>query len=153
MKFSNLSQFQHAFKHCPCPLARSSIPLSASLLLYSSFELGLDRFRKLFNVTLHPCRSRSLKMDKSSAMNRNENKQLLPMSVLQSVGFFGIPSLLFAVSVYIFLPALDRAGAPLFLNFLISLRGPLGLLLIASLVASDGRNCHGDGARSEIAFA
>lgn len=74
-------------------------------------------------------------MEKSSSMNRNENKQPLPMSVWQSVGIFGVPSLLFAVSVHILLPALDRAGVPLFLNFLISLGGPLGVLLIASFVA------------------
>jgi hypothetical protein len=74
-------------------------------------------------------------MEKSSAINRDENKRPLPMSVWQSVGFFGISGLLFTVAVHILLPALDRAGMPLFLNFLISLGTPLGLLIVASVVA------------------
>ena len=63
------------------------------------------------------------------------NPDLLSMSIRQSVGFFGIPWLFFVVSIHILLPALDRAGVPSFLNFLISLGLPLGLLMIASCAA------------------
>jgi membrane protease YdiL (CAAX protease family) len=57
------------------------------------------------------------------------------MSLWQSIPFFGIPWLFLVIGIYILLPALDRAGIPLFLNFLISLGGPLGLLIVASCVA------------------
>jgi membrane protease YdiL (CAAX protease family) len=74
-------------------------------------------------------------MKRSAAINQNGINGLLLMSLWQSVGYFGIPTLLFAIAIYILLPALDRAGVPLFLNFLISLGGPLGLLTLASVAA------------------
>lgn len=58
-----------------------------------------------------------------------------PMSFLKSLEYFGIPWLLFILSIYLVIPALGRANVPLFINFLVSLGNPLGLLILASLVA------------------
>lgn len=63
------------------------------------------------------------------------NLHLKPLSFWQAVGFFGVPWLLFMVAIHLLLPTLDRAGVPLFLNFLICLGGPLALLLIAAGLA------------------
>jgi membrane protease YdiL (CAAX protease family) len=60
---------------------------------------------------------------------------ILTLSLWHSVVLFGIPSLVFAITIYILLPALDRAGVPIFLNFLISLCGPMALLIAASVIA------------------
>ncbi|MFN8486239.1 MAG: CPBP family intramembrane glutamic endopeptidase [Caldilineaceae bacterium] len=60
---------------------------------------------------------------------------LQPLSLWQTVAFFGAPWLLFMAAIYLLLPALDRDGVPLFLNFLLCLGGPLALLLIATGVA------------------
>jgi hypothetical protein len=61
------------------------------------------------------------------------------MALWQSLGHSGIPALMFTLAIYILLPALDRAGMPLFLNLLISLGGPLGLLVVASVQSTGGR--------------
>ncbi|MGE5377854.1 MAG: hypothetical protein ACM3XO_22565, partial [Bacteroidota bacterium] len=74
-------------------------------------------------------------MELAAASRQSRSSELLPMSFWQSVGFFGVPWLVFLFSIYILLPALDRAGIPLFFNFLICLGIPLGLLLLASCVA------------------
>jgi membrane protease YdiL (CAAX protease family) len=58
-----------------------------------------------------------------------------PMSLPKSLGFFATPWLLFIIAVYAVIPALGRANVPLFGNFFISLAIPLGLLLLAALVA------------------
>jgi membrane protease YdiL (CAAX protease family) len=74
-------------------------------------------------------------MDTVASTRQSRSTELLPMSFWQSLGFFGIPWLFFVLSIYVLLPALDRAGVPIFLNFLISLGIPLGLLIVASCVA------------------
>jgi membrane protease YdiL (CAAX protease family) len=60
---------------------------------------------------------------------------LSPMSSRKSLGFFGIPWLLFALSIYLVIPALAQAKVPLFTNFLVSLGVPLGFLGLAALAA------------------
>lgn len=74
-------------------------------------------------------------MEIATATRQGRSTGLLPMSFWQSLGYFGIPWLILVLSIYGLLPALDRAGVPIFLNFLISLGGPLGLLIIASCMA------------------
>lgn len=63
------------------------------------------------------------------------NPPLQPLSLGQTVVFFGVPWLLFMTTIYLLLPVLDQVGVPLFLNFLLCLGGPLALLLIAAGVA------------------
>jgi membrane protease YdiL (CAAX protease family) len=58
-----------------------------------------------------------------------------PMSALKSLGYFAFPWLLFLTATYVVIPALAHAQVPLFVNFLISLGTPLGVLILASLVA------------------
>lgn len=74
-------------------------------------------------------------MEIAAASRQSRTSEILPMSLWQSVGYFGIPWLFFVISSHILFPALDRAGVPLFLNFLVSLGIPLGLLILASCVA------------------
>jgi membrane protease YdiL (CAAX protease family) len=74
-------------------------------------------------------------MEIAAASKQSSSAELLPMPFWQSVAFFGIPWLVFVVCTHILLPALDRAGVPVFLNFLISLGTPLGLLILASCAA------------------
>jgi hypothetical protein len=74
-------------------------------------------------------------MDIPATTKQTTNTDLLPMSFWPSVGYFGIPWLLFVLSIYVLLPALHRAGVPAFPNFLISLGLPLGLLVLASCLA------------------
>jgi membrane protease YdiL (CAAX protease family) len=77
-------------------------------------------------------------MEIAAVSRQNSNMDLLPIPFWQSLGFFGIPWLLFVICIYILLPALHRASIPLFLNFLISLGIPLSVLLVASWVAFQG---------------
>lgn len=74
-------------------------------------------------------------MEIAAESRQSRSSELLPMSFWQSVGYFGIPWLFFVISIYILIPTLDRAGVPLFLNFLVSLGIPLSLLILASCVA------------------
>jgi membrane protease YdiL (CAAX protease family) len=57
------------------------------------------------------------------------------MPIWQSLLYFGIPSLLATLGIYVGIPTLDRAGAPLVLSFLLFTAGPLALMLVAALVA------------------
>lgn len=57
------------------------------------------------------------------------------MPFWMSVLFFGIPSAIITLAIYIGMPFLNRAGVPLIANFTISFVGPLALLLVASFVA------------------
>jgi membrane protease YdiL (CAAX protease family) len=52
-----------------------------------------------------------------------------------SLLFFGIPSLIASLGIYVGIPALDRAGVPLFVNFLLLTAGPLALMLLSAFVA------------------
>ncbi len=74
-------------------------------------------------------------MNIAAVSRQGRSTELLPMSFWQSLGYFGIPWLFLLISIHILLPALDRAGIPLFLNFLVSLGIPLGLLIVAACVA------------------
>jgi membrane protease YdiL (CAAX protease family) len=74
-------------------------------------------------------------MEIAAVSKQSKSTGLLPMPFWQSVAFFGIPSLVFVIFIHVLLPALDRAGVPIFLNFLISLGIPLGLLILASCIA------------------
>jgi membrane protease YdiL (CAAX protease family) len=65
----------------------------------------------------------------------NEMPNLKPMPFWMSLLYFGIPSALGWTSVYIFMPALNKLGFPMFWNFWLCLTGPLAGMLIASLVA------------------
>lgn len=57
-----------------------------------------------------------------------------PMPLWQSSLFFGIPSAIGWLGIYVGLPALDRAGLPLFWNSMLCIVGPLGLMLAAAFV-------------------
>ena len=58
-----------------------------------------------------------------------------PMPFWLSSLFFGIPSAIGWLGVYVGLPALARAGVPLFWNSLLCIVGPLALMLAAAFVA------------------
>ncbi|WP_161634911.1 CPBP family intramembrane glutamic endopeptidase [Leptolyngbya sp. Heron Island J] len=60
---------------------------------------------------------------------------LKPMPFWMSLLFFGIPSLITSLSIYVGIPALARAGVPLFVNFLLLTGAPLALLLLSAFVA------------------
>jgi membrane protease YdiL (CAAX protease family) len=74
-------------------------------------------------------------MELAAVSRQGRSAGLSPMPFWQSIAFFGIPWLFFVVCIHILVPALYRAGIPIFLNFLISLGIPLGLLILASCVA------------------
>ena len=58
-----------------------------------------------------------------------------PMPFWLSSLFFGIPSAIGWLGIYVGLPALARAGVPLFWNSLLCIVGPLALMLAAAFVA------------------
>lgn len=66
-------------------------------------------------------------------MDRSFN--LKPMSLGLSLLFFGVPTAIGMVGLYMVLPALNRAGVPLLWNYTISFAGMFPLLLGAALVA------------------
>ena len=65
----------------------------------------------------------------------NKTPFLKPMPLWMSVLFFGIPSAIAWISVYMVMPFLNKLGFPLFWNFWLCLTVPLAGMLIASLVA------------------
>lgn len=65
----------------------------------------------------------------------NHARRLRPMPFWMSLLFFGIPTAIGLLSVYVVLPALDRAGEPTVWTYNFTLYGVLPLLLVASLVA------------------
>lgn len=62
-------------------------------------------------------------------------RHLSPMSIWQSLLFFGIPTLIGWFLLYILFPKLEVWGFPTIWNSLIVIMGPLLLLLVISLVA------------------
>jgi membrane protease YdiL (CAAX protease family) len=63
------------------------------------------------------------------------NAQLKPMPLRMAAFFFGIPALLGILSIYLVLPALDRAGYATILTYNLTLYSVLPLLPIAALIA------------------
>ena len=63
------------------------------------------------------------------------SKELKPMPFRVSLLCFGIPSAIIFLGIYVGFPALDRAGVPMFLNFMLFTAGPLALMLAAALIA------------------
>ena len=63
------------------------------------------------------------------------SNSIKPMPIWMSLLCFGIPSLIATLGIYVGVPALDRAGVPLFLNFMLFTAGPLALMLLAAFVA------------------
>jgi membrane protease YdiL (CAAX protease family) len=52
-----------------------------------------------------------------------------------SLLYFGIPSLVATVAIYVGIPALDRAGVPLFTSFFLCTAGPMVLMFLAAFLA------------------
>jgi len=52
-----------------------------------------------------------------------------------SLLYFGIPSLIATLGIYVGIPTLDRIGVPLFANFILFTAGPLALMLVSALAA------------------
>jgi membrane protease YdiL (CAAX protease family) len=65
----------------------------------------------------------------------NQVRQIKPASILVSVLLFGVPSLVFFVSLNLIIPVLVQAGRPWFLIYNLCLVLPLALLLLAALLA------------------
>ena len=65
----------------------------------------------------------------------NQSLKLEPMPAWMSLLFFGVPTVIGAIGLYVLLPALARAGVPLLWNFMISVVGIFSLLLVAALAA------------------
>lgn len=63
-----------------------------------------------------------------------ENTRLRPMPLWMSSLMFGIPAALYAFTIYILIPLLNKVGISLIVNFFICIVAPLALLLIASLI-------------------
>jgi membrane protease YdiL (CAAX protease family) len=67
---------------------------------------------------------------------RSDALTLKPMPFWMSLLHFGVPSLVATLAIYAGVPALDRAGVPLFLNFVVLCTGgPLTLMFLAALAA------------------
>jgi membrane protease YdiL (CAAX protease family) len=60
---------------------------------------------------------------------------LKPMPLWMSVLFFGIPSAIATIGIYVGIPALDRAGLPIFTNFYLMTVGPMSIMFAAALIA------------------
>jgi len=58
-----------------------------------------------------------------------------PMPFWMSLLYFGIPSLIATFAIYVGIPALDRAGVPLFVSFFLCTVGPMALMFLAAFVA------------------
>ena len=69
--------------------------------------------------------------------------------------FFGIPSLVATVGVYLVLPALDRAGVPLFWNHILSVVSAMPLMFVAAFAAYrlEGRPLTWAGVRARFRLA
>jgi hypothetical protein len=61
--------------------------------------------------------------------------RMRPLGLAGSVVFFGVPSLVVTLSLFVFLPWLVRQGASQFATFTLAFGGPLALMLVAALVA------------------
>ena len=60
---------------------------------------------------------------------------LKPMPLWLAVLYFGMPSAIITVGIYVGVPLLDRAGVPMFWNFFLFTAGPLVLMFFAAFVA------------------
>jgi membrane protease YdiL (CAAX protease family) len=65
----------------------------------------------------------------------DESVKIKPMPIWVSLLCFGIPTVIATLGIYVGIPALDQAGAPLFPNFMLFTAGPLALMLLAAFVA------------------
>ena len=65
----------------------------------------------------------------------NQSDSLRPMPFWKSLLFFGIPCLVTTVGIYVGVPALDRVGVPMALNFSLFSAGPLAAMFVAAFVA------------------
>lgn len=65
----------------------------------------------------------------------HQSATIKPMPFWMSLLYFGIPSLITTVGIYIGIPTLDRVGVPLFLNYILFTAGPLILMFMAAFVA------------------
>ena len=65
----------------------------------------------------------------------NRSIALKPMPIGISLLCFGIPFLIITVGVYVGVPALDRVGVPISLNFTLLTAGPLVLMFVIAFVA------------------
>jgi membrane protease YdiL (CAAX protease family) len=73
--------------------------------------------------------------------------ELKPMPLWMSLLFFGVPTVVGVLSLYVVMPALARAGASPFWNYMLTVVGMFPLLLGAALVAYrvEGRGLSWDG--------
>jgi len=58
-----------------------------------------------------------------------------PMQSGKAALFFGIPALIFLISIYVLLPRLGRVGVHPIINYTLTLTGPVALLFAASFAA------------------
>ena len=65
----------------------------------------------------------------------HQSVTIKPMPVWMSLLYFGIPSLIATLGIYVGIPTLDRVGVPLFPNFMLFTAGPLVLMLVSAFVA------------------
>jgi len=68
-------------------------------------------------------------------MAESPPSQIKPMSLRMSLLFFGIPSLVATLGIYVGIPLLNRAGMNLFANFLLFTAGPMAVMLVSALIA------------------
>lgn len=65
----------------------------------------------------------------------NEKILIRPMSIWTSLLFFGIPSAIFSVLIYVVWPLFNTMGVPFIASYMVLLYGPFALLFFASLIA------------------
>lgn len=65
----------------------------------------------------------------------NQREAIQPMPLWMSILFFGIPSLIATLGIYVGIPALDRLGLPMIANFYLMTGIPMMLMFLAALIA------------------
>ncbi|MGB0525885.1 MAG: CPBP family intramembrane glutamic endopeptidase [Flammeovirgaceae bacterium] len=66
-------------------------------------------------------------------ISNQTSRALKPLKLRHALLLFGIPSLVFGLSIYVLMPFLYERGVPLFVNWLISV-GCFALLLVAAMI-------------------